>query len=156
MMRDIPPDHWTPELVEERLVDAVRWLRFAGAAVGPAKIRSGQPDYRPAWEDYFCEGWGFPEFAPVDERDIRPAPTRAQVAQHEAALNWVGDIVLPVGERLARAVNAWIASKAYDRPFRDVLRDRGISRTFAYSLKDRALVIVSIELDARGVPAWGE
>lgn len=153
-----PPDHWTPDLVEARLVDAVRWMRFSGGGVGPASIRSAMPIFIPSLRDFAEEGWGLPERADEDE-DLetreRP-PTLEEIAALEDALTWVGGIIAPRDIDMARAVNAAVFAKAYDIPFTAVIRRRRMDRRTAYRLRDRGLSVISVVLDQRGVPAWQE
>jgi hypothetical protein len=151
-----PPDHWTPALVEERLIEAVTFLRHSERRVGPRGYHSAMPRYTPTIEDHLAEGWGMPEPPDDDDGPEEPLPryTAAQVEGLHAALSWVGKIIAPEKPDMARAVNAWIFAKAYGRPFNRVLRARGIARTRAYALRDRGLATISVRLQARGVPAY--
>lgn len=152
-----PPDHWTPELVEARLVEALRWVRFTAGRVGPGAVRSAMPVYVPQLADYLEEGWGLPERAPDDDLEARPhMPGAEEISQLEAALSWVGAILAPRSVEMARAVNAVAFSKACAIPFSRIAKQRGISRATAYRLRDRGLSIISVHLDQEGVPPWPE
>jgi len=156
MRRDVPPDHWTPELVEERLIEAVRFAGRIAGRVGPAGIGSGMPDFRPTIEDFLEEGWGLPA-PPDEEEETTPAlPSPEQVTRMIAALSWVADLLAPDHPGRARAVNAWIFAQAHYRPFAKVARERGLSRSFAYTMRDQGLSILSQKLQASGVPPWPE
>lgn len=151
---DPPPDHWTPELVEERLIEAVRFVAHAAGRAGPAGFSSGLPEFHPTLEDFLAEGWGLPD-PPDEEEETAPAkPTPDQVERHLAAVAWVADYLAPEHPGRARAVNAWIFAQAHRRPFAKVIRERGMSRSFAYRLRDQGLSILSQRLDAEGVPPW--
>lgn len=155
MKHDPPPDHWTPELVEDRLIEAVRFAACVAGHTGPAGITSAMPIFVPGWEDFLEEGWGLPE-PPEEEKDAPRRPTPAEVTRMIGALHWVADILAPEHPRRARAVNAWIMARAYNLAFSRVIRERGMSRAFAYRLRDQGLSIISQRLAEKGVPPWPE
>jgi len=149
------PDHWTPELVEERLIEAVTFAARTGGRAGPAGITSGMPIFTPTLEDFLEEGWGLPE-PPDDDEDQEPRrePTPREVTRLVEAMQWVADLLAKDHPRRARAVNAWVCAKAFGIPFKIIIRDRGMSRSFAYALRDQGLSIISQRLDDKGVPPW--
>ena len=150
-----PDDYqgWTPRRVGEQLVEALRWVRRAGGAVGPAGIRSGQPAYIATLEE-FMEDFGIPEVADDEEgaRPMRIDPSPAQVSRYLAALEWSAIYLIPDHEGSARMLGLWAACKAHKRPFDKAVRERAnISRGAAYALRDRALSIISQGLQRDGV-----
>lgn len=151
---DPPPDHWTPELVEERLIEAVGFVARATAGAGPAGYTSALPAFHPRLADFLEEGWGLPE-PPDEDEPTKPARlTPRQVERHMCAIQWVADYLAPDNPGRARAVNAWIFARAYRRPFGKVAAERGLSRSFAYRLRDQGLSILSQRLQSEGVPPW--
>jgi len=156
MMHNPPPDHWPPDLVEARLIEAVQFAARTAGRAGPAGIGSAMPDFIPTLEDFLAEGWVLPDPPDEDEDDDEPqrAPTASEVTQLLAALNWVADMLAPDQPGRARAVNAWVFAKAYNIPFSRVIRQRGMSRSFAYTLRDQGLSVLSQRLQEQGVPPW--
>lgn len=154
-MRDY--DGWTPKLVGEQMVEAIRWVARYGGSVGPASIRSSMPTFKPTLDDFADEGWGFPEVAADDgEHDDRPAralPSPGQVSRHMAALQWPAEYLMPVHAGSAQMLNLWLACKAARKPFDQAVKRRGtVSRAAAYSLRDRGLTLISVGLTRDGVP----
>ena len=106
-------------------------------------------------DEHLANGWGLPEAAGDDEPDprrLRVMLSPAQVAQHEAALDWprryLGD-----HEGSARILALWLRCKVQKRPFDAALKARGtISRGAAIQMRDKALSIISQGLDRDGVP----
>lgn len=147
---------WTPKLVGERLIEAVRWANYAAGQVGPAGIRGGMPSYAPTWEERLAEGWGIPELAGDEQqpdRRMRVPATPAQITAFEAALTWPAIYLLPDHEGSARIMCVWVRCKAARASFDDAVdRRKTISRATAYRLRDRALSIISQGLDRDRVP----
>lgn len=145
-----PPDHWTPALVEGRLIEAVRFLRHLPDRAGPQGYKSAMPHFRPTLEDFLEEGWGLPD-PPDDDEEPPPRLTAGDVQRMLEALAWVPDLLAPDQPEIARALNAWVFAQAHDRPFKKVIRQRGLSRTRAYGMRDRGLAIISVKLARKGV-----
>lgn len=140
---------WTPKIVGNQMIEALKWVRRTGP-VGPAGIRSGQPAYVATADEYF-EDFGLRESADEEEARSYPQPSPAQISRHLAALEWPLTYLLPHHEGSARTVGLWAACKANKRPFDAAVRERGISRSFAYALRDRGLSIISQGLERDGV-----
>jgi len=62
-LRQIEQPTWTPELVRDRMIEAVRWARYNAGPTGPAPLRSMMPKFEPTLADHLAEGWGLPEKA---------------------------------------------------------------------------------------------
>ncbi|SFQ55607.1 hypothetical protein SAMN05421853_1105 [Roseivivax halotolerans] len=104
-------------------------------------------------EERLAEGWD----AVPPEDDVEPDPLagvtdRKHIADMELALTWVPAIIAPLDPTAARVLGLHIQAKARRVSFRRLLEERGIARSSAYRLKDRALVMLSIVLDRRKIP----
>lgn len=155
-MRGARIETWTPKLVSERMVEAVRWATYSGGKVGPGGIKGSMPAFNPTLDDHLDEGWGLPEAAgddePGDGKRLVVQATAAQITRHEAALLWPVRYLHPDYEGSARMLCLWLRCKVYRRPFEDEVKRRGtISRATAFRLRDRGLSIISMGLDRDGV-----
>lgn len=156
MMRPPPLETWTPKLVSERMVAALRWATYSGGRVGPSGIVGSMPAFNPSLEDHLEEGWGIPEVAGDDEPEPKRLvvnATAAQITAHEEALLWPARYLYPAHEGSARMLCLWLRCKVLRRPFDEVVKRRGtISRATAFRLRDRGLSIISVALDREGRP----
>jgi len=155
--RDDAPGIWTPELVRDRMIEAVRWARYTAGPTGPAPIRSLMPDYRASLEDHLAEGWGLPEKADGVEggdKVLRIQCSSAQVSQMETRLQWAADYLCPMHAGDARILNLWLRCKVYRLSFEAALAAQGwpLSRRHADRVKDRALSRIAQALQDRGIP----
>ena len=151
------PDVWTPKLVRERLVEALRWARYTGRAVGPAPVRTMMPAYKATLEDHLDEGWGLPEVADddseIEEARILRLSISAELAQaYIEALGWVATYVAPDQPTAARVLNAWLRCQVLNNgeAFLRQCGRMGVSRGHAYRLRDRALRMIAQGLDRDG------
>lgn len=154
-MRHTSIETWTPKLVSERMVAALRWATYSGGRVGPSGIVGSMPSFNPSLEDHLEAGWGLPEVAgdeePEQKRLVLNA-TAAQITSYEDALHWPARYLYPAHEGSARMLCLWLRCKVLRRPFDDVVKRRGtISRATAFRLRDRGLTIISIGLDRDSV-----
>lgn len=152
-----PAPEWTPEEVETQLVEALRWAKYNAGRVGPAGLGgvSGVFSLVSTLEDHMEEGWGIPEIAgddELDERQIRPAATPAQITRHEAALQWPATYLVPDRIGSARMLGLWAACQIGKRSFRGACKARGVDRRAAMQLRDRGLSLISQGLARDGVP----
>lgn len=146
-------DTWTPELVRDRLIDALQWAQRYGGATGPAPIRSAMPKYAATLEDHLEEGWGLPERAgdePISDAKLRVAIGAEAVARHMAALEWQVKYLAKVPHSRA-ALALWLRCKVNRLPFGPMASSAGLSRSAAYSMRDAALVQIARGLDKDGV-----
>lgn len=156
-MPDISTDQWSPKLVGERLVEAVRWARYNAGPVGPAAMRGGLPAFAPTLEDRLAEGWGLPdgpdeEEMALRERRLRIAPSPEKISLYLNALEWPARYLVPERAGDARVLNLWVRCKVYARPFNEAVdRRQFLSRAMAYRMRDRALSTISVALDRDGV-----
>ena len=151
-------DQWTPKVVGERLIEAVRWAQYAAGPVGPGQMRGSMPTYAPTWEERLEEGWGLPdgpdqEEAAYRDRKLRISASAEQITAHLACLEWPARYLIPSSAGDARVLNLWVRCKVLKRPFNDAIdRRKFLSRGAAYRMRDRALSIISVGLDRDGVP----
>lgn len=149
---------WTPKLVADELIAAVRWARQFGNAPGPTIMRGSMPTYIASLADHLEEGWGIPEVAgdeAVDDRVIRIPVSPARAQQFETALWWIGAYVAGSNPGAAQMLSLWLKYKTQGagKGFDSAVRRRGLSRGHAYRLRDRALSIIAQHLTAAGVSA---
>lgn len=148
---------WTPEMVRDQLIEAVRWARHNAGPTGPARVRSMMPQYNPTLEDHLKEGWGLPEQAEgvaQAGRALRIRSSSAHVSQMEQRLQWVADYLCPAHAGDARILNLWLRCKVYRHSFEAALSAQGwpLSRRHADRVKDRALSRIAQALHETGMP----
>ena len=150
----VSDEGWTPKLVGEALIEAIRWVRRCGGRVGPGGFATARlPEAILSLDDHLAAGWGLPETADEPEEArlvIRPTP--AQIDRHLAALQWPATYLCPANHGSARMVGLWATCKATRQPFARAIDGRGVSRPAAYALRDRGLSLIAQGLDRDGVP----
>ncbi|WP_101341855.1 hypothetical protein [Cereibacter azotoformans] len=143
---------WTPETVEQALVDALTWVRSTGGPVGPRGFSRSQSRFVRAlgWEDE----WGVVETADDDEPpQVRIQASAERVTFFEAALEWPARYLCPDHVGSARCVGLWARCKARKASFAHEAKARGLARRHAYTLKDRGLSMIAQGLERDGVAA---
>ncbi|GHG24402.1 hypothetical protein [Paracoccus aerius] len=149
---------WTTKRVRAVLVEAVTWARQYAGPIGPAAIRGSMPVYKPTLEDHLEEGWGLPEVAGDETEEERPMrvpvdPARADFLM--AALSWQAVYLVNAGHPgLAKTLSLWLhhaTGKRGGKGFDTMLKQRRISRSHAYRIRDRALGLIAQGLIADGV-----
>lgn len=148
-------DVWTPKLVRERLVEAIRWARYNAGPTGPASVRAIFPTYVPSMDDFEDEGWGMRESADDAELDA-PAPRKRykpkEISGLIEALFWPGKYAVPGHPTSVRILNLWLRCKVYKGNFDKLIERRGeMSRASAYRYRDRALGAIAAGLMRDGV-----
>ena len=148
-------DTWTPKLVGERLIEAVKWARYHAGPTGPAPVRALMPTYYPSPEDREREEWGDPE----NIEDVSsPPPVRRQLRPDEVsalieALYWPAKYAVVQLPTASRVLNLWLRCKVYRGNFDKVIEHRReFSRATAYRYRDKALAAIAIGLERDGVP----
>lgn len=152
-------DGWTPEYVEARLLDALRWAKYNVGPAGPAGIRSGMPTFKPTLQDFAESGWGLPEIAdpddiPDDDR-LYLQTTPEEVDRHTAALDWSRLYLARHHQQEAIALNLYLLCQVNGLPVRREIKRRNhvnMSAATFYRKKAKALTILSMTLAARGEP----
>jgi hypothetical protein len=153
-----PGQQWTVALVRAELVEAVAWVSGAGGKVGGRDTVTAHLPFRATLEEHLAEGWGLPEcadpdaeLAAQDRRALRLQPTARRVAQLEAALTWTATHVAPSNAGSARMLSLWLACKVHRRSFDRAVRELGVQPGHAYRLRDRALTLIAVGLDSKGL-----
>ena len=153
---DVPAETWTPKLVRDRMIEAVRWARYNAGPTGPAPMRSAMPAYAATLEDHLEEGWGLPEKAEgVDEEGkvtrVQLSPER--VDQMIWVLDWCRLYLAKDHPGDAVILNLWLRCRVYRINFEVALKQRGfpMSGRHADLMKDRALSTISQRLDRDGI-----
>lgn len=145
-------DTWTPKLVGERLVEAIKWARYNAGATGPAGVRAAAMGYLPMPEDFEVEGWGEKEVADPEEERPRRRFSPAQITGILDALEWVGRYTVEQNPTSTRILNMWLRCKVYRGNFDKAVEHRGeMSRASAYRYRDRALSAIAQGLTRDGV-----
>lgn len=145
---------WTPTLVKERMVEAVRWARYNIGPTGPSQIRSTMPAYAASLEDHLEEGWGLPETADdqPEEKVLRINLPPKKVQQMIDTLEWCAKYLAADHPGSARMLNLWLRCRVHKADFNRQIEQRGVSRSHAYRLRDRGLSVIAQALAADRVP----
>lgn len=154
---EVPEGGWTREIVEERLVEAIRIAQRSTGRVGPRGFGSGMPAYMHTAGELFAQQ------VMQDEEDAlkdvldrnrgRMPPSTAQVSLAEQALRWPIEYVADEGER--KAIGLWLLAKAVRRPWKALAKRRGINERTAGRRRDRAIGRIVIGLTKAGIEARG-
>ena len=148
-MERIEQDEWTPKLVGEELVEAVRWAYRAGGRVGPAGYGSGMPQMMMSQMDRLAEQWDI-------VADQEPVPRRRmlgpdEVSRAERVLLWQSTY-LKDSPVVAEALAIWIFCKIKKGVrYGDALDRQGIARATAYRRRDNALAMIAKGLTRDGI-----
>ena len=153
------PEAWTPELVRDRMIEAVRWARYNAGPTGPAPIRSLMPEYRASLEDHLAEGWGLPEKADgVAQAEEAEQARRWRVAAARVdhmlwVLDWCRLYLAKDGPGDAVILNLWLRCRVHKQSFDAALKTRGfaLSRQHAYRMRDRACSRIAQRLAEEGI-----
>lgn len=149
---DVPglvPEPWSPKLVSDALVEAVRMAQRVAGAVGPQGFGAHWPKYRHTFADIV--GWG-----DTDEKirtEIRRLPTAAEITRMETALTWQSRY-LARHPGPARAIKLWLRSKATRVPYTVLIRRQKWPPATAYRARDKALTLIALGLTRDGIPPW--
>ena len=154
-LRQIEQPTWTPELVRDRMIEAVCWARYNAGPTGPAPLRSMMPKFEPTLADHLAEGWGLPEKAEgVDEAStvLRIPLSPKRVDEMIWVLDWCRLYLVRDRPGDAVILNLWLRCRVYKGNFGATLKRRGfaLSRQHAYRMRDRALAHISQRLDGEG------
>jgi hypothetical protein len=158
MMHQIEDDVWTPKIVGDCLIDAIKWAQHAAGRTGPAGVRSGMPSLALSSDERAFEEW--PSLAEIEEFE-EPKVTRrslspAKVSQMERILAWPSQYLVdfnkddnPVSWAVFRA---WVRCKLTKGvSFEECCKVNGWSRASAYRLRDHVLSKIAIGLTNDGI-----
>lgn len=139
-------DVWTPKLVGEELLEAVRWANRSAGPVGPARLRSNMPNLAMITDDADFDGW-----PPMEVRPMRRALSPARVSQLERALYWQATY-LKDQRGAARVLKHWVRVKlTKGMTFDQACDRRGWARPTAYRRRDEALREIAVGLTMAGI-----
>ena len=81
-------EYWTPQIVADRLLEAMRWVRRTAPAGPRGMVTAALQVTALSLDDFLAEGWGLPERADDDEpeRELILPPSAKQVSRHMGAL----------------------------------------------------------------------
>lgn len=141
---NLPADMlWTMDLVNERLVEAVKVAERAIRRPAP----SGGNVAWPSWIYTFDDLVGH---KPEDREAPRSHVPRAQIDRMEEALLWQSKY-LGQDEGPARVLRTYLRCKALRIPFDRACKKKGWPRATAYRSRDRAMTIIAYSLMRDGV-----
>ncbi len=158
MFHQLGDDVWTPKIVGDCLIDAIRWAQRSGGSIGPAGFRNGMPDPALSSDERALEEWPsmfeLGEFEPP--KPARRSLSPAKVSQMERVLVWPMKYLQNFGPETDpvswQVFHAWIYSKLTKGVnFDETCKQRGWSRATAYRLRDRTLSIIAQGLTAEGI-----
>ncbi len=112
---------WTPEMVGERMIEAIDVLHRSVGRVGPRRVGNGWPAFVREWEDLLDEdSWRNHQ---ESRSELRPPPDRFAVSRSDHALEWLNRFLLELP--LQRdALWLWAAGQALGRDVEPFLRKR--------------------------------
>lgn len=149
---------WTPKLVSEVMIAALKWAADTAGRVGPSGFATSRANgYVATLEDHLAEGWGLPEVAdPQDDRPIRRAYTSAELVLFPRVIQWQGTYLRDRPE-VGRVLGIWLRYRAYGqygdrRGWEARWRDIGYSRGHAYRVRDKGLSLIAQGLYRDRVP----
>lgn len=153
MLQRLDDDVWTPKLVGDELVAAVKWAQSAAGPTGPAGSRSGMLSLALTSDERFLMDW--PSIAEMEEFDPPPPMRRglspAMVSRMERILTWPMRY-LDNEPGAARVLKVWVRCKINKgMKFDDACADRGWSRATAYRSRDKALSEIAQGLTRDGI-----
>lgn len=144
---------WTPKIVGDCLVEALKWAQRAAGPVGPSGSRSGFPQLAFLSLDREAEGW--PAIQEMEPQPMRRALSPAKVSQLERVLQWPMTYLRGFKDKnpgAFRVFAVWLRCRLSGRPFVAACDERGWSRATAYRLRDRVLSEIAQGLTRDGIP----
>jgi hypothetical protein len=140
---------WTPKLVGEELLEAVKWANRVGGPIGPARLKSSMPELAMISLDRDFEGW--PPISSLEPQPMRRIVLPSRVSQFERILWWQADF-LKAEPGAARVLKHWMRAKlTVGMTFGEAIKRRGWSRPTAYRARDKALATIGMGLTDRGI-----
>ena len=144
---------WTPQLVGDELLEAVRWANRASGPVGPARVRSSMPELAMISQDRDFEGW--PPISMLEPQPMKRMVPPSRVSQFERVLWWQADF-LKEEPGAARVLKHWVRAKLTKGfTFGEAIKRRGWSRPTAYRARDKALAVIAMGLTDYGIEFGG-
>jgi len=147
---EAPPLDWCGDLVEERLIFAIRLVQRTAGRTGPRGFANSMPPVLREWGDLI----GVEAEPANDGKRVYLSATPRQVTLADAALSWAPHYLAAHPNELA-AINLWLLAKAVRRPWQAMAKKRGIAVPTAKDRKARALSYIVQGLIKDGVPPEG-
>jgi hypothetical protein len=142
---------WSARMVGDELTEAVRLCNRIAGGVLPSERTGFWPATMVEWGDLMA--MIETNEKPSDDEPKRYTPTARQVSRMEKAIGWPGRY-LPGkdADHMRRVLALWLrARSSRGGSFSEYLKRKGVARTTAYRLRDRALLIIAIGLTRDGV-----
>lgn len=136
-------DQWSKEMVEERLIEAVRLAERIVIRPTPHSVGSGWPRHIYEWSDYLAQVES-PEDAKKYNR-FKISASRKEIQQMEESIQWQ-TLYLNGYLGAARVLSAFLRARARRKSFTEEIKKRGWSKSTAYRLRDRALTLIALGL----------
>lgn len=134
---------WTPDLVAERIEEAMRWCQQTAGRAAPKEFGSSMPEVL-AWLDPDLAGWS-------QAKDVRRGADPAAVTRMEAVLQWplkyLDAFPGPRG-----MLKIWMLARASRQPWSRLLRERGVPLATAKRARSKALAAIAQRLNRDEVP----
>ncbi|KAB0269005.1 DUF6362 family protein [Microvirga brassicacearum] len=138
---------WTKRKVENRLAEAIKVVQWTTGRVGPASVKGFWPEVVRNFGELV--GAAGENTLLVDGNRIRFQATSAQVTRAEEAMMWPARYV--TDRRILEVLNTWLACKAYRRPWRRIVEQRGWALATADRARARAVYQIITGLEAAKV-----
>lgn len=136
-------NQWTREMVEERLIEAVRLAEDVIRNPFPDGAKSNWPKHRYEWSDLIAQ-----VESPNDARKygrLRNTASRKEIENMESALRWQ-TLYLNDHGGAARVLSAFLRARARRKSFIEIIKKNGWSKATAYRMRDRALTLIAVGL----------
>lgn len=136
---------WTPAMVDDRIVDAVRLVHQVGGPVGPKVFGRGWPQVAKVFEALnefdLVELDSLPN-DPEDARPSRPRISAKRVSEMEAALYWPAQY-LATHQGCRNVFNLWLRCKAHRKNFRKACSKAGWSEATSKRRRWQASMLIA-------------
>ena len=148
-MHELDYGIWTPQIVADELLAAIKWANRAAGRVGPRGFHSTFASLVLASDEF--SGWP-PVVDPDDPPRNRRSYTPHQVSRMERVLEWQLRYLRDQGDGPARVLRTFVRARVTPRfSFDKACQLRGWSRATAYRARDKALSTIAMGLTADGV-----
>lgn len=142
------PDGWSPDLVSERLVMAVKLCARTVSRPGPSASAAPWPAYAQEWGDLLAQ-IETNELGKGGNR-VRLGATSRQITLMEEAIRWPG-LYLSGWPGPLRCLNMFLFAKAHRVKFNSVCKRKGIPLSTAKHGRAKAISIIAQGLQNDGI-----
>lgn len=152
-MQNIDETVWTPKLVGDEMIEAIRWAKYAIGRVGPAGIKSSMPKLSFFASERDLEQW--PAIQELDPEPMRRSYAPWQVSRFERVLQWPMTYLGDLPKKDPEAIwffRLWVDCKiTKGMKFDPTLDQIGLSRATAYRKRDKILSEIAKGLTRDGI-----